>query len=365
MCHNQLHSTETALLKVHNDVTLNIDKGKVTALTLLDLSAAFDTIDHNILIKRLSLWDGISGTALNWFLSYLTGRHQTIKIANCFSAALPTSCVVPQGSVLGPLLFTLYTTPLSSVIQNHNLDHHLYADNTHIYISLATSDTNRSLNQLSDCLHEISLWMTNSKLKLNADKTEFLIIGTPKQCGKLDGFFTTRILSQNITQATSAKNLGVTFDKNFNFRQHISQTCRCCFYHIRDLRRIRRYMSLPVAKTIATALVSSRLDYCNSLLHNIAIKDIIKLQHVQNCLATVVTRSPRFSHSVPLLKSLRWQLGNFVTMDNNRQVISNNTFSIKNHILSLTNIEFEVVVVTQMHKAFNFRSVHTGVRINM
>ena len=91
-------------------------------------------------------------SALNWFLSYLTGRHQTIKIANCFSAALPTSCGVPQDSVLGPLLFTLYTTPLSSVIQNHNLDHHLYADDTQIYISLATSDTNRSLNQLSDCL---------------------------------------------------------------------------------------------------------------------------------------------------------------------------------------------------------------------
>ena len=93
--YNGSHSTETALLKVHNDVTLNIVKGKVTALTLLDLSAAFDTIDHGILIKCLSFWYGISGTALNWFLSYLTGRHQTIKIANCFSAALPTSCSVP------------------------------------------------------------------------------------------------------------------------------------------------------------------------------------------------------------------------------------------------------------------------------
>ena len=92
--YKEFHSTETALLKVHNDVTLNIDKGKVTTLTMLDLSAAFDTIDHSILIKRLSLWYGISGTALNWFLSYLTGRHQTIEIANCFSAELPTSCGV-------------------------------------------------------------------------------------------------------------------------------------------------------------------------------------------------------------------------------------------------------------------------------
>ena len=123
--YKQFHSTETALLKVHNDINLNIDNGKVTALILLDLSAAFDTIGHDILITRLSTWYGISGTALSWFTSYLTDRRQAIKIGNCFSDMLPTSCGVPQGSVLGPLLFTLYTTPLSSVIQSHNLDHHL------------------------------------------------------------------------------------------------------------------------------------------------------------------------------------------------------------------------------------------------
>ena len=148
--------------------------------------------------------------------------------------------------------------------------------------------------------------MKNSKLKLNADKTEFIIIGTSTQRTKLDVFFPTHILSQSITPAASVFNLGVTFDENFNFKQYISKTCRCCFYHIRDLRRIRRFISLSVANTIATALVSSRLDYCNSLLHKTASKDIAKLQCVQNCLARVVTRSPRFSRSVPLLKSLHW-----------------------------------------------------------
>ena len=185
----QFHSTETALLKLHNDTNLNIDNGKVTAMTLLDLSAAFDTIDHDILNTRLSTWYGISRIAMSWFTSYITDRRKAIKIGNCFSVMLPTSCGVPQGSVLGPLLFTLYTAPLRSVIQSHNMDRHLYADDTHMYFSLTTPDTYRSLDQPRDCLQDVSLWMKNSKLKLNEDKTEFLIIGTSTQRAKLDGFF--------------------------------------------------------------------------------------------------------------------------------------------------------------------------------
>ena len=113
--YKQFHSTETALLKVPNDVTQNMDKGKVTAFTLLDLSAAFDTIDHSILIKRLSMWYDISGTTLSWFSTYLADRYQRVKIYNYFSGALPTSCDVPRGSVLGPLLFYSlhYSTQLS------------------------------------------------------------------------------------------------------------------------------------------------------------------------------------------------------------------------------------------------------------
>ena len=134
--------------------------------------------------------------------------------------------------------------------------------------------------------------MKNSKLKLNAIRPNFSSL-VPQRSGQNSiGFSPTHILGQSITPAASVLNLEVTFDENFNYKQHISKTCRCCFYHIRDLRRIHRFISLFVAKTIATALViSSRLDYCNFLLYNTANKDIAKLQRVQNCLARVVTRS--------------------------------------------------------------------------
>ena len=116
------------------------------------------------------------------------------------------------------------------------------------------------------------------------------------------------LLGQDTNPSTSAKNLRVLFDSSLNIRKHISQTCRACFYHIRDLRRIRKSPSLDLFKQIAMALVSSKLDYCNSLFHNMPEKDIARLQRVQNCLARVVTKAPgpRFSCSVPILKRLHW-----------------------------------------------------------
>ena len=278
-----------------------MDKGEVTALTLLDLSAAFDTIDHATLTDRLSDWYGISGQAQIWFSSYLQNRLQSVKIKDTFSDKVTLPYGVPQGSELGQVLFTLYTTPLSAIISSFDINHHPYADDTQIYMSLSVSNAKESLEKLQHCLMGVSAWMTGSKLKLNPSKTEFLLIGN-----NFLNNFPCLLLGQETNPSTSAKNLGVLFDSSLNFRKHISQTCRTCFYHTRDLRRIRKSLSLDLAKQIAVALVSSRLDYCNSLFHNIPEKDIARLQRVQNCLASVVTNAPRFSRSVPILKRLHW-----------------------------------------------------------
>ena len=141
--------------------------GKVTALTLLDLSAAFDTIDHIILLRRLIDWFGVTGKALNWFKSYLTGRCQRISLSGCFSSKANLKCGVPQASVLGPLLFTLYTTPPSSIISEHAIPHHLYADDSQLYVSFASGYSAAALCGLQSCLASVQSWMSTNKRKLN------------------------------------------------------------------------------------------------------------------------------------------------------------------------------------------------------
>ena len=269
-------------------------------------SATCDTIDHTILLRRLDDWFGVTGKALNWFKSYLTGRCQRINIGDCLSSKADLKFGVPQGSILGPLLFTLYTTPLSNTISGHTIPHYLYADDSQLYVSFASGDSAAALNGLQPCLASVQSWMSTNKLKLNPDKTEFLLIGNERQRSKYLSMLPIELLGVKTNPAKSARNLGVIFDKNFTFLSHISAVCSSCFYHIRDLRRIRRHLDLDSAKLLATALVSSRLDYCNSLLYGIADIDLTRLQRVHNQLARLVTKSPPFTRSIPLHRSLHW-----------------------------------------------------------
>ena len=153
-----------------------MDTVKVTAQTPLVSSTAFDTIQYFVLLDRLSYWNGMSCTVLTWIRSLLTNK-------------LPLFCNVPQVSVLGQLMFILYTTPLTSLIHSDKLDYNLYADDTQVYISLSTADTNISLKQLGDCLSDSSGWMTNNKLRFNANKKDFIIIGTSRKRSKFTLFF--------------------------------------------------------------------------------------------------------------------------------------------------------------------------------
>ena len=196
--YREFHSIESALLKIHNDILSSMDDGKVKALTLLDLSAAFDTIDHTILLRRLCGWFGVNGKALEWLKSYLTGSSQRIKLGNCLSSRSGVSFRVPQGSILGPLLFTLYTTPLTSLITGHAIPYHPYADDS-VY-SFSSGNSAAALNGLQSCLASVQSWVSTNKPKLNPDKTEFLLIGNERQQSKYPSMFPIELWVLKLTQ---------------------------------------------------------------------------------------------------------------------------------------------------------------------
>ena len=150
---------------------------QVSFLCLLDLSAAFDTLDHSILLHRLFTWFVISSVSLQWFTSYLSFRTSTVGIPAHSSPLFSLTCVVPQGSVLGPVLFNLYTTPLSSLISASSISRLLYADDTQLFVSFVPKHFSSVINNLQSTIILISSWISSNYLTLNPSKTEFLLIG--------------------------------------------------------------------------------------------------------------------------------------------------------------------------------------------
>ena len=300
------HSTETVLLSLHDHLIKRISQQELTGICLLDLSAAFDTIDHSTLLHRLKTWFGFDGTALSWLSSYLSSRSFAVSAHGSLSPTFSSSHGVPQGSVLGPLLFILYTTPLSALISSTPVEHHLYADDTQLYLSFKPHLFTDAASSLQSTFSSISSWMAANLLALNSSKTDFLIIGSPQQLAKLTASSLSLSPVTNIDASTTARNLGFIFDSHLSYHDQTSALTKACFFHIRDLRRIRPCLDTVTAARIATSLVQSKLDYCNSLYLNLPSCELDRLQLIQNTLARTVCNTRRFTHITPALKSLHW-----------------------------------------------------------
>ena len=300
------HSTETALLKVKCDIRDSLDQGDFVALVMLDLSAAFDIVSHDSLLKRLNDSFGIKGQVLRWFTSYLDQRRQNVIINGAESIGHSLDCGVPQGSVLGPKLFSMYIKPLGDIITKHGFRYHQYADDSQIYLAFKPKESLAHISErIKICIQDVGEWMASNMLMLNREKTD-VILFAPKHKSLLDNNFSLAFGNVTINAKKVVRSLGVVLDTTLSMEHHVNAVSRSCFMHLKNISKIRKYLTVEATKSLVHAVVMSRLDYCNSLLLDISDTHINKLQRVQNYAARVISKTPRRDHITPVLKSLHW-----------------------------------------------------------
>ena len=242
-------------------------------LVLLELSAAFDTAKHSVLLSRLSNSFGIRDTALRWFGSYLSDRSQRVSLDGKVSDKFQLTHGVRQGSCLGPLPFTLCVSKLFDIVKGHLPHVHTYADDTQ-YIAFKPDFAVNALdavNAMELCIRDLRTCMLHDKLKLNDDKTEFILSGTRQQLAKVDGI-SLSVGDSNVSPVKSAKNLGKWIDSNLNLKINVNNTCKAAYYHLTNVRRIRKYLDEKSSQTLIHALVIGRIDYCQLIVFYIVYK---------------------------------------------------------------------------------------------
>ena len=270
-------------------------------LHFIDLVEAL-TIEHSILLTRLEQRFGISGKAWKWLASYLEDRTQFVSVNNFNSTTSTVKYGVPQGFVLGPLLFSLYVAPLKDIFKAYAIVM-TYADDTQLYLVVKPDD--RTIHKLEKCVQDIRTWSIKNKLVLNDGKTEIIHIYSnfTKNCPTCPDI---NIENVTIAPKTEVRDLGVIIDKHLSFTSQINNVCKSAFYALNNIRKIRKYLDSHSTERLIHAFISSRFDNCNSLFCGLPVAEIGKLQRVQNAAARLLTRSKRTEHITPTLRNLRW-----------------------------------------------------------
>ena len=279
-----------------------MDRKELTAVVLLDLSKAFDSIEHSLLFKKLHSL-GVSRKAVDWFKSYLSDRSQSVRIGRILSEGRVITHGIPQGSILGPALFSIYinvlpTTPIACPLES-------YVDDSKIYLSFLFKDINVAEIQFTDDQRRIAAWCCSNSLLANPEKTKLLLFGTPQMLNHVQNFRVT-FLDKKLQPVSSARDLGVEFDGCLSYDEHITQVVSKCTKSLCLINRVKHILDSRTLIVIINALVFSKLYYCSSMWANTSKKNIAKLQTVQNFAARIVTGTRKYDHITPVLQQLKW-----------------------------------------------------------
>ena len=302
------HNTEMLLTKVVSDLLLSCDKKTPSLVMFLDLSAAFDTVDQEKLLDILQKQIGINGPALKWFESFLLGRTQKVKIDNSYSEEVTLDFGVPQGSILGPKLFNIYTKPFPGTMEIVSFSVEGFADDHQLQKQFSLMFQFEVLGEgIRESFKKIESWMNEFFLKLNSSKTKIMIVAP--ECLRQDIIINgTFINGSCIRFVDSAKNLGVLIDEVLSFNKQVNKVVSSCYNTLRQLTRIKSFLTCDQLQVLVCSLVLMNLDYCNSLYYGISAENLSKLQSVQNSAARLACKVNRFDgvHSVDLFHKLHW-----------------------------------------------------------
>ena len=247
-------------------------------------------------INRLSSRLGLSGCVLDWFRSYLKNRSQRVKLDNVLSDHTLLRYGVPQGSVLGPILFSIYVLPLCYSIKTY----HTYADDTQLYLSFKNNSAESEadhIGRIQTCIKEIRLRMSQNFLNLNENKTEFIVFGTTVQLSKLKSS-TLAVGDSSVNLSSKVRNLCAIFDNKMKLISHVNTVCQKAHNQLQNIGKIQKYLSQDTKEIIVHAFVTTRLNYLNSLLYGMPDYIIKRLQRLLNAAARIITNLGKYDHNV-------------------------------------------------------------------
>jgi len=280
-------------------------------MMFLDVSSAFDTVDHDIMLSILHRRFSVEGMTLKWFHLYMTDRSQTFSVGHSKSDCHRASCSVPQGSVLGPVEFVAYTEDTCWSVDRHKLNHHLYAvrwRSTYlpkIYLHTESGLASTRLTSLATCFSDLSNWCACRWLLLNALKTELIWFGSRSTLRHLTGDNHSLSIGSVTVKSVDVVR-GVLQDSELTMKQHIIRVVSISYYHLHRLKQLRRHITQDAMKQLVCSLILSRIYYCNSILISLPVSSIAPLQLLQNVAARLVMCLCARNHVSSSLAGLHW-----------------------------------------------------------